>query len=548
MKSVSVPFNLSLLSPTPQQLQRLRPITSLDIFDGPGGNFHDDGLFSTVTFGRVGDPDRDRRFGYIPLKIDVLHPVMYSRLIKLKSLYKGILSGQEYAKWNPEENDFEAATELDGATGYAFFMTHWEELSPKKTGSSSRDMRVELINRYRHQATLKQLLVMPAGLRDADIDSDNRVSMDEINELYQNVLMLVRNLPDQIGKSDLPLYDRTRFVLTLRLLAIYEYIENLISGKKGFIQGRWASRRVFNGTRNVISSMDTSVPDLESPNRPRFNDCQVGLYQAAKAVLPKTIYSLKTSVVGDIFSSTSNNVELVDPKTYKRVWVEVSNEDMDRWSTDEGLEKVVNDLGVIEKRHRYVEVAGHYLALVYVDNEHNYRLLRSIDEVPEGWDTKWVRPITYVELIYLAGLSMWYKNHAFITRYPVTGMYSSIPVKSYVKTTVVGELRYPLNHEFERDESLPLALEYPRLEKDPQYHDALSVNPITLEQLGGDFDGDTISYLATYSKEANEEAERHFNSRKAYLDAGGGLAFSVNIHTIKLALRFMTGDPVETIA
>lgn len=488
MKNVAVPFNLSFLVPSKEQIKRIRAVSTLDIFDGPGGNFHDDGLFSTLTFGRVGDPDRDRRFGHINLNLDVLHPVMYSRLIKLKSLYKGILSGTEYAVWNSEEKDFDAASELEGATGYEFFMTHWDELTPKKTGSSSRDMRIDLLNKYRDQATLRQLLVMPAGLRDADIDTDGRVSMDEINELYQGVLMQVRSLPEQIHRQDRPIYDRTRFTLTLRILAIYEYIENLISGKGGFIQSRWASRRVFNGTRNVLSSLDTSVEDLDAPNRPKANDTVVGLYQAAKSVLPKTVYALKTSFVGEIFSTSSNMVELVEPKTLQRTWVEVSNEDMDRWSTDEGLEKVINELETIEKRSRPVEIAGHYLALVYVDDQQNYRILRSITEVPEGFDTQWVRPITYVELIYLVGLSMWYTNHAFVTRYPVTGMYSSIPTRSYVKTTVVGELRYPLDDTFQRDSEQPLALEYPILNvgETAQYHDSVSIPPSFLRPLGGD--------------------------------------------------------------
>lgn len=489
MKGPSLPLNISLLVPTNDQLKTIRPITTLDIFDGPGGNFHDDGLFSTLTFGRVGDPDRDRRFGYIPLKVDILHPVIYSRLIKLKSLYKGILSGTEYATWNAEALDFEISNELEGHTGYSFFMSHWAELSPKKTGSSSRDLRVELITKYRDQATLNTLLVMPAGLRDADIDVDGRVSMDEINELYQGVLMLVRNFPDRITEADYPIYDRTRFTLTLRIMAIYDYIENLISGKGGFIQSRWASRRVFNGTRNVLSSLDNTTDDLDAPNRPGFNDTVIGIYQASKSILPKTIYALKTSVVGEIFSTSSNLVELVEPKTLQRTWVEIGNDEMDLWSTDEGLEKVVNELSVPEKRARPIMVANHYLALVYVDDQQNYRILRSIDEVPPEFDTKWVRPITYIELIYLVGLASWYNTNAFVTRYPVTGLMSSIPTRSYVKTTVVGDLRYPLTDAFDRDPDGLLALEYPRFVdgETPQYHDATSVPSPFLEPLGADF-------------------------------------------------------------
>lgn len=60
-------------------------------------------------------------------------------------------------------------------------------------------------------------------------------------------------------------------------------------------------------------------------------------------------------------------------------------------------------------------------------------------------------------------------------------------------------------------------------------------------QLDNRFDGDTVSFNAVYSKEANAEAERYYKTRTAYMRAGGGLAFSTNIPTVALALRFMTG-------
>ncbi len=544
MKKALLPLNLDLLVPTPEQLRMLRPVTTLDIIDGPGGNFHEDGLFSTQTFGRVGDPDRDRRFGYIDVKIPIMHPVVYTRLVKLKSLYGDILSGRAYAKFNPEIGDFEKATELDGQTGYAFFTSHWEVLKPKKTGSAIRDLRVTLVDKYRDKAFLDKLLVLPAGLRDAEIDATGRLSMDEVNEIYQKVLMLTRTLPDRVtARDDLSLYDRTRYSLTLRLVELYEHFEKLLSGKGGFIQRRWASRRVFNTTRNVLSSLDTSAVDLDARNRPQFNDVVVGLYQASKCVLPKVIYALKTGVVGEIFQTEANNVELVEPKTLKRTWVEVANEDIDRWGTDEGLEKVVHELSVVEKRHQPVKVADHYLALIYTDDQENYKIMRSIDDLPEGLDPKRVRPTTYLELIYLSGVSMWNKNHAFVTRYPVENFMSSIPCRMYVKTTVTGEMRYELDENFERKGDDYVALEFPVFppNETPQYHDSTSVNPSRLGPLGADFDGDTVSVLSAYSKEAAEEAERYFKTRAAYLRAGGGLAFSVNVHTVALAMRFMTG-------
>lgn len=545
MKKAMLPLNLELLVPTQDELRRIRPVTTLDIFDGPGGNFHEDGLFSTLTFGRVGDPERNVREGYIPLRLPILLPSVHNQLVRLKGLYRDILSGRGYGKWNPTAKDFEVSDELNGETGYAFFMAHIDVLQPPRTGSTVRDTRVSMFENARRDGklTTSHLIVIPAGLRDAEIGTDGRVEMDEVNEEYQSVLMQVRNLPETVRPTeDISPYDRVRYTLTLKFQAIYDYLEGMLSGKHGFIQEYWASRRVFNGTRNVFSSLDTSVLDFSKPNRPKFNNVTVGIYQAARSVLPKSIYALKTSPVGDIFNTSSNTVELINPDTYQREWVEISSDELDRWQTEEGLERVINELSVQAKRHRPVMVGEYYLALIYVDDAQNYRIFRNIDELPEWADTKHVRPITYVELVYLSGATMWNKQSAFVTRYPVENANSSAPHKLYTKTTIVGEMRYELDDNWERKGDDYVALEFPRLNGDKtQYFDAMSVNPSKLESYGADFDGDTGSLLATYSIESNAEVDNYFRKRQAYIRAGGGLAFSVNIHSLALCLRSMTG-------
>src|SRR5699024_8930358 len=118
---------------------------------------------------------------------------------------------------------------------------------------------------------------------------DGRVTMDEINDRYRYLLSQATGVPDFFGpEADLSIYDRKRVSMQLTVLAIYNHYEKLLSGKKGFIQAKWASRRIFNGTRNVISSVNTSSPDLTKPNKPRFKDVVVGLYQTAVGVKPLT--------------------------------------------------------------------------------------------------------------------------------------------------------------------------------------------------------------------------------------------------------------------
>lgn len=546
MKKALVPFNISLLIPDRAMLNRLGRVTSHEIFVGNGGNFHEDGLFSVSIFGRPGSHERESNFGYIKLGLPVIHPLVYRNILKLKGFYEDIILGRQYAVFDETEKEFVKTSELDGQTGYTFFFDNWKKVVFKMTDSDIRRVRLKLVNENRDNSSLDAMLVVPAAYREAEPNADGRIEYDEVNDLYRVLLQQSTGIPEHFGpNADLSMYDRRRVAMQLKVQEIYDHYEKLLSGKNGYIQGKWASRRVFNGTRNVISSMDTNAADLGQPNRPKFKDCVIGLHQASRGAAPKTIYGMRTGVIGEIFDTMSNRVQLVNKKTLLREWVDVTPDDMDTWSTPQGLERVMNELEVIEKRSRAVEVAGHYLALVYLDDKKNFRIIRDLNDIPAGFDRKWARPITYSELIYLSGLNMWYKLRGFVTRYPVENYNSSIPVSIYVKTTVTGELRYPLDENFKRDPDAAIALEYPVLElgKVAQWHDSTSISPTILSPLGADFDGDTVSVNIVYGKESIEEMDKFFRSRIAYLNANGGLAFSSTIHTVNLVLRYMTGEP-----
>lgn len=547
MKKALMPFNISLLIPTPQQLSMLGRVTSHEIFEGVGGNFHEKGLFSVEIFGRIGSVDRESRFGYIDLGLPVIHPVIYRNILKLKSFYEDIILGKAFAVFDPVSKDFVASNELEGKTGYTFFYDHWKKVEFKSTGSGIRMNRLNLIEKYKGNCILKTFLVSPAAYREVEIDAYGRTTMDEVNEAYRRLLMQSRDVPEYFGPNDdMSLYDRKRVALQNTVMEIYNHYERLLSGKGGFIQSNWASRKVFDGTRNVISSLDTNAADLDMPNRPKFKDVAIGLYQGAVSVKPKTIFGLRNSIIGNVFNSSTQQVELIDMKTLKLVPVNVSAETVDKWATPDGLERVINELKVVEQRSRAIVIQGHYLALMYLDDKSNFKIFRDITEFPKHLDRKFIRPITYAELVYLSGLSMWNTTVGFVTRYPIENYNSSIPCRMYLKTTVRGELRYPLGWDWERDETAPIALEYPvfTINEPAQWHDSISLPPATLAPLTADFDGDTTSWIACYTEESIAEANKFFKSRLAYIRAGGGIAFSLDIHTLNLTLRYMTGDPI----
>lgn len=481
------PFNIKLLKLEPAQLRLLKPIVSLDRFEGSGSsNFHTEGLFSTEIFGRVGEDSRDTTFAYINLKTSILHPIIYQRLERLKRLYIGILSGKEFAVWDAEKKDFVGSDELDGETGYQFFMSRWDELVLADGDSELRKQRVALVNQNRTQAILSNVLVMPAGLRDAEIDSLGRTREGEINEHYHRLIQIANTIAKST-KSDSDVLNTPRFSLQKAFNLVYTTIEDMLSGKRGFLQDKWGSRDVMDGTRNVITSMDISAPDLNSENYPGPDDTVMGLWQVSRGALPVTLARLRDNLLSDVFGDVEGNVRLVNTKTLLSEFVQVSPQTYDRWTTTDGLEKVIGMQSMVGIRAKPVMVEGYYLMLVYKPKDRDvFRVFTTLDELPAGLSKKDVYPITYEELIYLCNYRGWNDLRVITTRYPVAGEGSTYPSRVFVRTTVTSEARVELGMDWEpMDAGENTAQVYPVFEPE-SYIDSSMVHPYRLQGLSGD--------------------------------------------------------------
>lgn len=310
MKYAEVPAKIWPMVLTKERLRQTRPVTSLDIYDGASTDFHPDGLYSTEIFGRVGSDSRDNTFSYIDLKVQILHPKIYRDLISLKGIYKGVLTGRETAVFDPVLKDFVADKTEAGRTGYSFFMEHFAQLELRKSKSPTRMLRVELINRYRSVAMMQYIPVIPAGLRDIEINENGTVSKNEIHDLYYRALSISNTIPVS-SNMESPALDIARNALTNTMMEIYELIEGMLAGKNGFILDKWASRRVVYGTRNVLSVMDTSIANLGDVNAPGFDATSLGLFQVIKGLTPITIHNLRR-MFGKIFDAGEGQVQLIN--------------------------------------------------------------------------------------------------------------------------------------------------------------------------------------------------------------------------------------------
>ena len=545
MQRIDIPFNIFILDVTPERLRNIKPVTALDIFDNTRVNFHDDGLFSTTIFGRIGDDSRYRRFSYIDIKLNIFHPNIYKALTQLKRLYEGIMAGKEYAVWDSNIKDFVRSNVVDGKTGFQFFLEHWEDIDFKETESDSRTGLVTLIQNSlkKKNMYLNKVIVCPAGYRDIEF-VNGRIEENEINKLYRQLLSVANTIhPMALKNTSMELLNPTRLKLQTTFVDIYDLIESIIKGKKKLYLGKWESRKVFNGTRNVITAMDYTARKLGDEGNIKFNNTVIGLYQMAKCILPVTKYQLRSGFLSKVFISPEMPIRLINKNTLEVEELTLDSRYYDYWMTDEGLDKVISAFSDASLRHLPVEIEGRYLGLVYNDGEH-FKFFQGLKEMPQEYRERYekdplvVWPISYCELLYVAIYKIANQYPIFVTRYPATGRGSIYPSFAYLKTTVTGNTLRELDEDWKETETI--AYQFPR--RGESFVESLSPHSARLSRMGADFDGDTSSANAVYSDESIEDVKNFLQTKAAYIDAKGKFSASIKIDTIELLLNNLTGD------
>ena len=538
------PVNLTILKPTKDLLQTLRPVRVSDIFDGMSTNFHEDGLFSVSTFGRVGSDERDKRFGFIDIKVPVFHPLLYKRLMSLKALYGTIISGKSFARWDPIANDLVLArVDDEGAgTGFGFFVQHWDKIRFHTTESLQRQMKIALLNKYKDKALTDKILVLPAGLRDIEIDAEGRKVEDELNSPYRRLIAVANTIPDAGNDFNAPYLDSSRRSLQTSFGLIYEMINQILYGKKGFIQAKWASRRIFNGTRNVISTMETASAVFDGPRSVDLQDTQIGLLQTMKSALPVAVHCLMTGWLSHVFGSADQSAVLVNPKTWHAEYVDVDVDVIDRWTTAEGLEKAIERFSETKIRNRPLRVENHYIGLVYADEKY-FKIFNDIDQLPKHLSRKNVHPMTMTELMYLSGYRRWYELYTFGTRFPVAELGSMYPSKVYTRTTILASAKEELGEDWQPKGEGFIAREFPAHELTAPFMDSQAPHPSNLKNLQGDHDGDTMSCDTVYITESVEEVKKYLGSLASIMTPAGKLYTPANTDTIELVLRNLLRAP-----
>lgn len=534
------PVNIDLIRVNESDLPRLGKISSGQIFD-VNGNFHSDSLFSVTTFGSVGSEHRNRTFGHIDLGVTIMHPMIYYAVIKLKALHKQIIEGKAMAIFDVKKGEFVKSTEEKADTGYNFFMTYLTELKFEKNQSDKRNYLIDLFNISvkENKATMRYLLVLPAGLRDYTVDPSGKPQEDEINGIYRKIIAQSSIVDQATLKKNPQVYDNVASGIQTGVYELSEYIFSLLEGKNKLVLGKWLSRKIFNSTRNVASTYIDKSDDINDPRKLKYNEVAVGIHQFARALVPLSVHHLLNRHIKKVFTENSNTATLVNIKTLKKE--EVLNthvqKDHDLWMSFDGVVKVIASLGSLSIRSLPITVnkGAHYLGLIYQDDEY-FKFLQDIDDVPEGFDRSKVRPITYTEFIYLSMFELDGKYPGLVTRYPITGYGSVYP--AYIKLVVTSKSYRLIELSDSWEPTDVVANAFPDINS--EYFNTLAPHVSHIGRLSADYDGDTLSLTAVLTDEGREEIDKLFKSKHYYFTDDGSISFSNSNDTLSAVLSYMT--------
>jgi len=525
-------------------------VTSPFILEPSSDRFHPAGLFSEVIFGEIGSTQRFSQFGYINLHTSVLHPMVFLDITRSRKLYKEIMAGNVFVKFDEVLGDFIQCKpdDVTGNTGYSYFINNfpkikWENAMPSK--SLAVEDKVKLIKKYPDRLLINKMLIIPAELREYKVEN-GRGTSDQINDLYLSLLNLARIDRDRTNK-DTALYDPLRYRIQLKVLEISNYIKDILKDD-GYMENKYGSRAVAWATRNVISPITMTSKKLGDPDNLKCDESAVPLFQCAKAFQLLVVNKLRTIFFSPLMSNETSQITAINKKTFNLEYIEISEKEKQRFITDDGLGDLLNLFKNKEYRRNHLvtyDVNGlqYFLYLVYDDGKEIF-LARSKSDMEKFYlktygktiNPNKLRPLTLMELVYIATYLASYNKHVLIARYPITFIDSMYPSKIKLMTTTPSR-NVVLKSVF-NEMSVPL-YNYPDIRGD--FIEALKVHPSRHKGLGSDHDGDQLNTIGVISPEANKEIDRHINSLAYYVNSNGSLTIdSESSYLINMTLYNMS--------
>lgn len=494
----------------------LKEITNPTFFS-PSGAPTSDGLLSNEIFGMT-QKERSGIYAYIDLAEYFIDPSCWKTLTKLDSKFKGIINGINKYIITP---DGELVEDETGNTGIKWLKQNFGKIKFKKTDSRTRDMRIKYImhNYNKGRMFINKYIVIPPYYRDVNT-TGKHTGVGQINTFYVNLLTAARALKEN-NDYGLSMADTTCYRIQNTLKAIYDWFcgnsNSDIKDKGSGLGGKFGLIRANMGyTSDYSSRLVLSAPNL---NTNSVDDLMVTLDKSAipLAAIAADFYPFMMFHIRKFFENELQNAtsyEFVNDNG-EQVSIELAEDPMAYFNDD------------MIKDHLKKFVYSHDTRFIPVElptknTDHTYYMTfkgkrwDSVKDAELSPEPTLQRPLTWVDVIYVAAIRATDGKQISFTRYPYDSYFNTIYTGIEVATTKETE-PIMLNGELYKF--------YPKIRLDDinapsaqKFIDTMQISNLYLNGMGADYDGDMGQVKGSFFNETNQELANFTNSKANFIN------------------------------
>ena len=490
-------------------------------FFNSSGQPTSDGLLSNEIFG-ISEKDRSGIFAYIDLGEYFIDPSCYKVLKALNSKIAKIVKG--LGRYSIGEDGDIIEDPEKGQTGIKWLKDNFSKIKFKRSKSIQRDLYIRYIdlNYSKGNMFINKYIVIPPYYRDVNT-SGKYTGVGQINTLYVNLIVAARSLKEN-NDYGLSMADTTCGRIQDTLMAIYDWFcgnRNAtmdkngagLAGKTGIIR-----RANMSYTSDYSSRLVLSAPELKAES---VDDLMVSLDKSACPLAavaadfyPAMIFHMRKFFENELLNATSYET-VVNGEPYT---VKLNNPMM-----------AFSDTVLKDQLKYFLHSYDNRFIPVILPTEEGYddriffmwfkgeRWLEP-NEAREGVEQIVQRPLTWVDVIYIAAKKATEDKTISFTRFPYDSYFNTIYTGIEVASTKETEPLY-VNGEFYKF--------YPKIRADEilkstgqKFVDTMQVSNLYLKGMGADYDGDTGVMKGSFFKETNEELHKLADSKKNYINLG----------------------------
>ena len=494
----------------------LKEITNPTFFS-PSGAPTSDGLLSNEIFGMT-QKERSGIFAYIDLGEYFIDPSCWKTLTKLDSKFKGIINGINKYIITP---DGELVEDETGNTGIKWLKQNFGKIKFKKTDSRTRDMRIKYImhNYNKGRMFINKYIVIPPYYRDVNT-TGKHTGVGQINTFYVNLLTAARALKEN-NDYGLSMADTTCYRIQNTLKAIYDWFcgnsNSDIKDKGSGLGGKFGLIRANMGyTSDYSSRLVLSAPNL---NTNSVDDLMVTLDKSAipLAAVAADFYPFMMFHIRKFFENELQNAtsyEFVNDNG-EQVSIELAEDPMAYFNDDMIKDHLKKFVYSHDTRFIPVELPTKNTDHVYYMTFKGKRW-DSVKDAELSSEPTLQRPLTWVDVIYVAAIRATDGKQISFTRYPYDSYFNTIYTGIEVATTKETE-PIMLNGELYKF--------YPKIRLDDinapsaqKFIDTMQISNLYLNGMRADYDGDMGQVKGSFFNETNQELANFTNSKANFIN------------------------------